>query len=65
MENLIGAIPNGLKSLNPKEYFVHDYGKAPRPKRKLGHVTVIATTQEERLEKLQKIRVILENKDLN
>jgi 5-(carboxyamino)imidazole ribonucleotide synthase len=64
MENLIGTIPSDLKTLNPKEYFMHDYGKAPRPKRKLGHITVVAATENERLEKLQKIHEILEKNNI-
>jgi phosphoribosylaminoimidazole carboxylase (NCAIR synthetase) len=27
---------------------LHDYGKSPRPGRKLGHVTVVARTRAER-----------------
>ncbi len=42
MVNLIGEIPDSARSL--EEGVLHDYGKAPRPGRKLGHVTVTATT---------------------
>lgn len=65
MENLIGFIPNSLIDLNPNKYFVHDYGKSARPGRKLGHVTVVADTQKERLQRLQKIQAILEDKNIN
>lgn len=65
MENLIGCIPDNLKDLNPNEYFIHDYGKSARPGRKLGHVNVVAATQEERLQRLHKIQKIIEDENLN
>jgi 5-(carboxyamino)imidazole ribonucleotide synthase len=40
MINLIGAIPDAVRSL--EQGVLHDYGKAPRPGRKLGHITVTA-----------------------
>ena len=46
MVNLIGEIPTATRSLKIGQ--LHDYGKAPRPGRKLGHVTVVAQTAEER-----------------
>ena len=46
MVNLIGEISDATRSLNVGA--LHDYGKAPRPGRKLGHVTVIADTAEQR-----------------
>ena len=42
MVNLIGEIPDAARSLD--EGVLHDYGKAPRPGRKLGHITVTAET---------------------
>lgn len=42
MINLIGDIPDSVRSL--EHGVLHDYGKAPRPGRKLGHVTVTAET---------------------
>jgi 5-(carboxyamino)imidazole ribonucleotide synthase len=42
MINLIGDIPDSVRSL--EQGVLHDYGKAPRPGRKLGHVTVTAET---------------------
>jgi 5-(carboxyamino)imidazole ribonucleotide synthase len=57
MVNLIGAMPaswseGGRRSL-------HDYGKTPRPGRKLGHITVLADSAGERDEELGKILEIL------
>ncbi len=46
MINLIGDIPDSVRSL--KQGVLHDYGKAPRPGRKLGHITVTAETAASR-----------------
>lgn len=46
MINLIGDIPDSVRSL--EHGVLHDYGKAPRPGRKLGHITVIAETAASR-----------------
>jgi 5-(carboxyamino)imidazole ribonucleotide synthase len=42
MVNLIGRIPDAARSL--EHGILHDYGKTPRPGRKLGHITVTAET---------------------
>ena len=44
MINLIGMLPDREPLLARPGLHWHDYGKAPRPGRKLGHVTVIAAT---------------------
>jgi 5-(carboxyamino)imidazole ribonucleotide synthase len=46
MINLIGEIPDTLRDLEIGH--LHDYGKTPRPGRKLGHITVVADTPEGR-----------------
>ena len=46
MINLIGEIPPAARSLEAG--ILHDYGKSPRPGRKLGHITVTAETAAER-----------------
>lgn len=46
MVNLIGEIPAKARSLGIGT--LHDYGKEPRPGRKLGHITVVADTAEQR-----------------
>ena len=46
MVNLIGEISAATRALEVGE--LHDYGKAPRAGRKLGHVTVIGDTPEAR-----------------
>ena len=46
MVNLIGEIPDAMRALDTG--VLHDYGKAPRPGRKLGHVTVTAESAARR-----------------
>jgi 5-(carboxyamino)imidazole ribonucleotide synthase len=46
MINLIGTIPPAARALDAG--VLHDYGKAPRPGRKLGHITVTAGSAAER-----------------
>ena len=46
MINLIGEIPVAARTL--KTGHLHDYGKASRAGRKLGHITVVAETADER-----------------
>lgn len=53
MVNLIGDIPEEARALD--EGILHDYGKSPRPGRKLGHVTVTAETANERDRLLERI----------
>jgi len=57
MLNLIGTLPEDRAPFETPPCVMHDYGKAPRPGRKLGHVTVVANDPHERdkiLEKLAK-----------
>ncbi|MGB5512239.1 MAG: 5-(carboxyamino)imidazole ribonucleotide synthase [Woeseiaceae bacterium] len=46
MLNLIGEIPAAARELAVGT--LHDYGKQPRPGRKLGHITVVAERAEQR-----------------
>ena len=59
MYNLIGTIPDGVRSLPSTDFCLHDYGKAPRPGRKLGHITVVGHTPAERDGQLADIAAIL------
>lgn len=55
MINIIGALPDAERVLSVPGAYLHLYGKAPRPGRKLGHVTVTAadsSTLDARLEAL-------------
>ncbi len=53
MVNLIGQISTSTRELDVGE--LHDYGKTPRPGRKLGHITVVADTAEQRDALVEKI----------
>jgi 5-(carboxyamino)imidazole ribonucleotide synthase len=44
MINLVGTMPNHAALLAEPALFLHDYGKQPRPGRKLGHCTIVETT---------------------
>jgi len=44
MINLIGALPPQRKLLAQRGLHLHDYGKRPRPGRKVGHCTVVEPT---------------------
>lgn len=44
MINLVGAVPDPARILAVPGAHLHDYGKAPRPGRKVGHITVACTT---------------------
>lgn len=48
MVNLIGSLPVREALLAVPGAHLHDYGKTPRPGRKLGHVTVVARSVAER-----------------
>jgi 5-(carboxyamino)imidazole ribonucleotide synthase len=56
MLNLIGAMPDRPAVLAVRGAHLHDYGKAPRPGRKLGHVTLRADDRAE----LERLRARLE-----
>jgi 5-(carboxyamino)imidazole ribonucleotide synthase len=45
MINLIGTMPAAKALPDHLPYFLHDYGKSPRPGRKLGHITLLADSQ--------------------
>ncbi len=53
MVNLIGEIPAAIRSLEIGQ--LHDYGKAPRPGRKLGHITVVEDSADKRDELIDTI----------
>jgi 5-(carboxyamino)imidazole ribonucleotide synthase len=48
MVNCIGTMPDPAAVSAIDGTFLHDYEKAPRPGRKLGHITVVADTAEQR-----------------
>jgi 5-(carboxyamino)imidazole ribonucleotide synthase len=52
MYNLVGALPARESVLDVADAHLHLYGKEPRPGRKVGHLTVLATDEAERAEKM-------------
>ena len=52
MLNLIGDMPEDLAAIEAQSACLHDYGKSPRPGRKLGHVTLLADGPDARDERL-------------
>lgn len=59
MLNLIGAMPAPAGVLALPDAHLHDYGKSPRPGRKLGHVTVVADSPEERDRRLTRLEGLI------
>lgn len=55
MLNLVGTIPDSVRQINAPDCALHDYGKAPRPGRKLGHVTIVAASAADRDARLAEI----------
>ena len=56
MMNLIGDEPPLAEILAVPGARVHRYGKAPRPGRKLGHVTVLGASPVEVRQRLHRLR---------
>jgi 5-(carboxyamino)imidazole ribonucleotide synthase len=44
MLNLISTMPERAAVLAESGVYLHDYGKQPRPGRKLGHLTLVEST---------------------
>jgi 5-(carboxyamino)imidazole ribonucleotide synthase len=59
MLNLIGTLPEPSAVLAVPGAHLHLYGKAPRPGRKLGHVTVVAESYRELDERLGELEKLL------
>lgn len=60
MINLVGHMP--LKTgLTERGWYLHDYGKAARPGRKLGHMTIVAGDAETRDRELSNALIVLGN----
>jgi 5-(carboxyamino)imidazole ribonucleotide synthase len=60
MINLIGSMPAG-SALTERGWHLHDYGKAARPGRKLGHLTIIAGDADTRDRELSNALIALSN----
>ncbi len=58
MVNLVGTLPDETSILKIEGAHLHLYDKAPRPKRKLGHITLVekdVTTLNEKLNEIRKL----------
>lgn len=60
MVNCLGSVPPPEPILAIPGAHLHDYGKAARPGRKVGHVTVVGATVEERDERLQAVQAVVD-----
>jgi 5-(carboxyamino)imidazole ribonucleotide synthase len=56
MVNFLGLMPDKDRLLRIPGLAFHDYGKEPRPGRKIGHCTVLAPTAAERDRLLKRVR---------
>ena len=59
MLNLIGEIPDREKLLCIPGLHLHDYGKSPRPLRKLGHCTLVRTNPTDLNESAAAVRAVV------
>jgi 5-(carboxyamino)imidazole ribonucleotide synthase len=62
MVNCLGALPPRDAILGVAGAHLHDYAKAPRPGRKVGHVTVTADTVQERDRRLAAVRAVTDRR---
>jgi 5-(carboxyamino)imidazole ribonucleotide synthase len=60
MLNLIGEVPDPSEILGIPDAHLHLYGKSPRPGRKLGHVTLRASTYKQLAESLATLPVFFQ-----
>lgn len=61
MLNVIGAFPERDAVLSVAGTRWHDYGKAPRPGRKIGHITVLAQDDEQLAQRVAAMERLLVN----
>lgn len=59
MTNLIGSIPDRCALLELSDSHLHDYDKAPRAGRKVGHVTTLGATPEAAMEKARRVQEVV------
>lgn len=60
MTNLIGEVPRHADLLEIRDTHLHDYDKAARAGRKVGHVTSLGPTPEAALEAANQVRALIE-----
>jgi 5-(carboxyamino)imidazole ribonucleotide synthase len=63
MVNCIGALPDPTAVLRIEGAHLHRYGKALRPGRKVGHVTVVATERDVLDERLAELAAAMPGDD--
>ncbi len=63
MVNLIGHIPDTRAVLSVAGARLHVYGKAPRPDRKLGHVTISVDDPADMQARVEQLRAALEDRE--
>jgi 5-(carboxyamino)imidazole ribonucleotide synthase len=56
MINLLGSVPGPERLLSIRGLHLHDYGKAARPQRKVGHCTIVAADRSVLLERAALVR---------
>ncbi|MCC6483629.1 MAG: 5-(carboxyamino)imidazole ribonucleotide synthase [Armatimonadetes bacterium] len=59
MVNIVGHLPDVEALLRLPGAHVHLYGKAPRPGRKIGHITVLAPDHASLVEKIAQVQALL------
>jgi 5-(carboxyamino)imidazole ribonucleotide synthase len=59
MINLIGELPDVKSILKINGTRLHLYDKAPRPKRKIGHVTLVEKDMESLKRKLELVKELV------
>jgi 5-(carboxyamino)imidazole ribonucleotide synthase len=59
MLNLLGAMPSRDAVLAVPGAHWHDYGKDPRPGRKVGHCTIVDTDRARLLERLRTLQAMI------
>jgi 5-(carboxyamino)imidazole ribonucleotide synthase len=60
MLNLLGRMPPRERLLAIPGVHVHDYGKEPRPARKLGHCTIVDTDRSRLIARLDRLRTAID-----
>ncbi|MEZ5461834.1 5-(carboxyamino)imidazole ribonucleotide synthase [Dokdonella sp.] len=63
MLNWVGELPDATPILAEARAHWHDYGKSPREGRKVGHATICADSNEELIQRLQRIGRALDRED--
>jgi 5-(carboxyamino)imidazole ribonucleotide synthase len=60
MLNCLGRIPEAMAILAIPGAHLHDYGKEPRPGRKVGHCTLLDSARDRLLARIALLRAVIE-----